>query len=71
MFECSTFKSMLKYSERLSDLDKDDIVKMNQLEAIAMPDQPHAVRINGGLPKFLRIKSNISILRWLPINENA
>ncbi len=42
---------------------------MNQLSEVAMPDQPHAVKITSFLPTFLKIKSDLSIIRWLPIDE--
>lgn len=34
-----------------------------------MPDQPHAIKITSFLPTFLRVKSPLSIIRWLPIDE--
>jgi hypothetical protein len=42
---------------------------MSQLSEVAMPDQPHAVKITSFLPTFLKIKSDLSIMRWLPIDE--
>ena len=42
---------------------------MSQLSEVAMPDQPHAVKLTSFMPTFLKIKSDLSIIRWLPIDE--
>ena len=36
-----------------------------------MPDQPHAVKIDKGYSNLLlRVKAELAVIRWLPINED-
>jgi len=67
VFECIG-KANITYSESLKDLPN---AKVNSLSILGMPDQPHAFKISEYLTTFLKIDSQMSTVRWIPIDEKT
>lgn len=45
--------------------------KLELLDTLGMPDQPHAVKINRGYSNMLlRVNSPLALIRWLPISKD-
>lgn len=54
------------YSNSKADLDT---TSTKSLEMIGMPNQPHAIKILNPGVTFLRVSSQKSLVRWLPMDS--
>ena len=64
IFECRG-KSSITYDDERSKLDQKSSKK---LDIVGLNNQPHAVRINRLSTTFYKVKAELAILRWFPLD---
>jgi hypothetical protein len=64
VFECKG-EAKVNYGNSLANIEK---TKLKMLDMVNMPDQRHAIKISQKETTFVKVESEHSIVRWLPID---
>ena len=64
IFECRG-KSSIVYEDERNKLDRKSTKK---LDIVGLNNQPHAVRINRLNTTFYKVKAELAIMRWFPLD---
>jgi hypothetical protein len=64
IFECKG-DAKVSYSDSLTQLDSS---KGKLLESVGISEQKHAVKVSQSQMTFIRVESEHSVVRWLPLN---